>query len=293
MQQLPNPNPQNRQFLPPSPQSQQQPDYTQPQTYYAPQQPPIPPKKRERHTDKIMLAVIGAIVSIFILAIIIAIASTSAAPPVTDLNATATANADKLTATAIANNATASIGETAITSDLTQTAMTPTPVPTTPTPTFATFTDGTFQVGIDIQPGTYRTRIGSQGCYYARLKGFSGSLDDILANNNTDDPAIVTILPTDKGFESQNCGTWTKDLSQITTSMTTFPDGMYLVGVDIKPGSYKSSGNQGCYYARLSNFTGSLYSIIANNNTDNPAIVTISASDKGFQSTRCGTWTRI
>ena len=286
MQQPPNPNLQNRQFLPPSPQSQQQPNYTQPQTYTQ-QQPPIPPKKRVRRTDKIVLAVIGAVVSVFILAIIIAIASTSAAPPIPDLNATATANA-------VANNATVSAGLTAITSDdLTQTAMTPTPVPTTPTPTFATFTDGTYQVGIDIQPGTYRTQTGSQGCYYARLKSFSGSLDDILANNNTDDPAIVTILPTDKGFESRNCGTWTKDLSQITTSMTTFPDGMYIIGVDIKPGTYKSSGNQGCYYARLSNFTGSLDSIIANDNTDNPAIVTISASDKGFQSTHCGTWTHI
>ena len=171
--------------------------------------------------------------------------------------------------------------------------MTPTPVPPTPTPTYAIFTDGSYQVGIDIQPGTYRTTTGSQGCYYARLKGFGGSVEDILANNITDDPAIVTILPTDKGFESQNCGTWTQDLSQITTSMTTFPDGMYIVGVDIKPGTYRSNGNQGCYYARLSDFTGSLYSIIANNITDNSTIVTISASDKGFQSKGCGTWTRI
>ena len=270
----------------PYPQFQQHPNYTQPQTYYPPQQPPIPPKKHVSRTDKIVFAVIGAVVSIFILAIIIAVASTSAAPSFSDLNATATAKT-------VANNATVSAGLTTITSDQTQTAMTPTPIPTTPTPTFATFTDGTYQVGIDIQPSTYRTQTVSQGCYYARLKGFSGSLDDILANNNTDDPVIVTILPTDKGFESRNCGTWTKDLSQITTSMTTFHDGMYIVGVDIKPGTYKSSGNQGCYYARLSNFTGSLDSIIANDNTDNPAIVTISASDKGFQSTHCGTWTSI
>jgi hypothetical protein len=129
MQQPPNPYPQNRQFLPPALQSQQQPDNTQPQTYYPPQQPPIPPKKR---TDKIVLAVIGAVVSIFILAIIIAIANTSAAH---NLNATATANAHNLNATAIANNATVSAGLTAITSDQTQTAMTPTAIPTTPVST--------------------------------------------------------------------------------------------------------------------------------------------------------------
>jgi hypothetical protein len=196
MQQPPNPYPQFQQ-----PSSQQPPDTTQPQTSFPPQQPPIPPKKRMSRTDKLLFAVLGAILSIFIMAVIIAQASTSATH---DLNATITANAENLTATAIANNATVSAGTTAITSDLTPTvdtiataesnavstaianssaqltaeALTPT-VPPTPAPTFATFTDGNYQVGIDIQPGTYRTTTGSQGCYYARLKGFSGSLDDI------------------------------------------------------------------------------------------------------------------
>lgn len=171
---------------------------------------------------------------------------------------------------------------------------TPKPPPTAkPTPTFASFGDGTYQVGKDIQPGTYRTRSASTGCYYERLKGFSGGIDDILANDNTDDPAIVTILASDKGFDAQNCGTWTKDLSQITTSKTTFPDGMYFVGIDFIPGTYKNNGSTGCYYARLSNFTGGLNGIIANGNVDTPTIVTIAASDKGFQSKGCGTWTKI
>jgi biopolymer transport protein ExbD len=50
MQQPPNSYPQNRQFLPPSPQLQQQPNYTQPQTYYPPQQqwqqPPSPQQQQ-------------------------------------------------------------------------------------------------------------------------------------------------------------------------------------------------------------------------------------------------------
>ena len=58
----------------------------------------------------------------------------------------------------------------------------------------------------DIQPGTYRTRAGSSGCYYERLKGFDGTVDDIIANNDTDAPAVVTISPTDKGFSSADCG---------------------------------------------------------------------------------------
>lgn len=174
-------------------------------------------------------------------------------------------------------------------------AQVPTATPTkapTPTPTFASFGDGTYQVGKDIQPGTYRTRVGSPGCYYERLKGFGGTLGEIIANNNTDNPAIVTIQATDKGFSSQNCGTWTKDLSQITTSKTTFSDGMYIVGTDITPGTYRNTGATGCYYARLSGFGNTTDDIIANNNVDTATIVTIAPSDKGFQSNGCGTWTK-
>ena len=72
------------------------------------------------------------------------------------------------------------------------------------------FGDGTYQVGTDIQPGTYRTREGSPNCYYERLKDFTGGLNSIIANGNTDDPTVVTIKPTDAGFQSQDCGTWTK-----------------------------------------------------------------------------------
>ena len=43
------------------------------------------------------------------------------------------------------------------------------------------FSDGTYQVGTDIQPGTYRTREGSPNCYYERLKNFTGGLNGILA----------------------------------------------------------------------------------------------------------------
>jgi hypothetical protein len=156
-----------------------------------------------------------------------------------------------------------------------------------------TFSDGVYQVGTDIQPGTYRTREGAPGCYYARLGGFSGELNDILANANTNAPAVVTIRPTDVGFESQGCGTWTKDLSAITGSKTSFDDGIYIVGTDIEPGTYRSSGSSGCYYARLRNFTAGLNSIIANGNTNAPTVVTIEPTDAGFESQNCGTWTKL
>jgi hypothetical protein len=81
----------------------------------------------------------------------------------------------------------------------------------------ARFGDGTFIIGQDIQPGTYRASSPSRACYYARLSGFGGSLDEILANDNTDSPAIVTIQATDRGFKSVGCGAWTAVTSSATT----------------------------------------------------------------------------
>jgi len=147
------------------------------------------------------------------------------------------------------------------------------------------------RVGQDVQPGTYRTRSGSPGCYFARLKGFSGQLDDIVTNENTNGPAVVTIAATDKGFESRGCATWTSDLSAITGSRTSFGDGDFIVGTDIQPGTYRSSGGGSCYYARLGGFSHELSDVIANDNAQAAAVVTIAPGDKGFESQGCGTWT--
>jgi zinc-ribbon domain len=160
-------------------------------------------------------------------------------------------------------------------------------------PSFANFGAGTYQVGADIQPGTYRTRVGSPNCYWERLKNFRGGINGILANGGTSAPGIVTIEPTDVGFHSEGCGTWTKDLSAITTSKTSFGAGAYIVGTDIEPGTYRNSGGNNCYYERLRGFNGGMNAIIANGGSNHPSIVTIAPTDAGFQSQGCGTWTKL
>jgi hypothetical protein len=175
----------------------------------------------------------------------------------------------------------------------------PTPAPTAtpvPPPTFLTFGDGTFQVGTDVKPGTYRLRDAPLFCYWARLKGFDGTLGEIIANENLSDAfGVVTIKASDVGFESTGCDEWSSDLSQITSSKTHIDtDGTYIVGTDLAAGKWKSSGGDYCYWARLSGFSGTLSSIIANNNVlGGSTIVTIRSTDKGFTATGCGTWTRI
>ena len=68
--------------------------------------------------------------------------------------------------------------------------------------------DGTWVVGTDVQPGTYRYRGTNRGCYWERLAGFSGESSDRIAHGFSDDPQEVTIDPTDVGFLSRGCGFW-------------------------------------------------------------------------------------
>jgi hypothetical protein len=178
-----------------------------------------------------------------------------------------------------------------------QTQATPATTTETATPQSAptsgtTFGDGDYQVPQDVKPGTYRTREGSSGCYWQVTKDVSGDLGSIIANDNTEGPAVVTIPRSAGGFRSGNCGEWTDDLARITASKTTIGEGTYIVRTDIAPGTYRSSGGSGCYWARLRTFAGGLNAIITNNNTDTPAIVQIASADRGFTSTRCGTWRR-
>lgn len=95
------------------------------------------------------------------------------------------------------------------------TATTPTPIPkpahkpATPT-NMKPFGDGTYLVGRDVRPGTWRTDlVGADTCYWERLSSLDGN--GLIANDLPvgPAPAVVTILPSDVAFSSNRCGTWT------------------------------------------------------------------------------------
>ncbi|TYB54233.1 hypothetical protein FXF51_48615 [Nonomuraea sp. PA05] len=68
----------------------------------------------------------------------------------------------------------------------------------------------TLVVGTDIQPGTYRTSGPMSGfpmCYWARLRTPTGG---VIATGMPNGPATVTILATDKAFQTGGCVEWTK-----------------------------------------------------------------------------------
>ena len=75
-------------------------------------------------------------------------------------------------------------------------------------------------------------------------------------------------------------------------------DGVWLVGGEITPGTYRTvvpATSFNCYFARLSGLGGSFTDIIQNDNWDPGATVTvaIAPTDVAFESDGCGTWVRI
>ena len=74
-------------------------------------------------------------------------------------------------------------------------------------------------------------------------------------------------------------------------------DGTFVVGQDIKPGTYHTngSGNAGandCYYATLNSTDGSITSIIANGNFDGPETISLSGV-YAFQANGGCTWNLV
>ena len=71
----------------------------------------------------------------------------------------------------------------------------------------------------------------------------------------------------------------------------TFGDGTWMVGEDIKAGTYRTKGDpDGCYWARLSGTSGEFTDLIANGNPTGPTTVTISATDVAFETRGCAAW---
>lgn len=155
------------------------------------------------------------------------------------------------------------------------------------------FGDGTYVVGQDVQPGTYRTE-GGEFCYLARLSGLGGTIDEIITNDNGSGPQIVAIAPTDVGFETSGCGEWIPDTGQTRPDQSApFGDGVYAVGRDISAGTWRSEGAELCYWARHSSFGRTLDDIIANDNASGAAVVAIDPSDAAFETSGCGQWTKM
>jgi hypothetical protein len=167
------------------------------------------------------------------------------------------------------------------------------PVPE-PVPDFEPAPELVLAVGADIAPGRYLTTTAEFACYWERVSGLGGSLDEIIVNQNGyGNHLMVDILESDVGFRTQGCGEWLA-YAPPAAPATTIEDGDWLVGSDVEPGTYTSTGPPGglpCAWERASDFSHDLLEgIVDYEFTEAPTTVTLRAGER-FTAQSCGTWT--
>ena len=151
------------------------------------------------------------------------------------------------------------------------------------------FGPGVWMIGVDIAPGRYRSS--GEGCFWGRLSGFGGTPSESVGSSINDGIQTVDIAATDVGFSSlDGCGSWSP-APTFGPRATDFGPGVWVVGLDIVPGTYRYSGGDDCFWARLSAFDGSFDAMIDVGGGEPSQPVTIDATDAGFAAdTFCGMW---
>ena len=182
------------------------------------------------------------------------------------------------------------------------------------------FGDGTFLVGVEILPGRYRASSLTDECRWVRLLAFTGDIlpggivglgenptqDEYAAVVGTigvGDSDVVEIAGSDAGFASWGCGTWSLMEGSDRVASVSFADGTHVVGSDIAPGRYRTTGPATCRWERLSGFGGTVEERLAvggggswddgysgSPETAPLTIVDIAPTDAAFSSQGCGTW---
>mgnify|MGYP000854431277 CR=1 FL=1 len=108
--------------------------------------------------------------------------------------------------------------------------------------------------------------------------------------------ATVTVTePAPTITVTETAGGGAEDAQDAGPVTTVAGDGQYLVGEDIKPGTYKTAGtarDYPCYWARLKDASGELSAIITNDNITGPTRVTVKKGEY-FETKGCREWRRV
>lgn len=144
--------------------------------------------------------------------------------------------------------------------------------------------DGVYKVGTDIMPGLYKVAVTDNFAgmgYIDRSKDASMEVGSIIANIIIQNQGYVRIKDTDAFVKVQ--GASLSPYEEKIDIKSTVESGIYLVGVDIAPGTYKveivDSVTGIGYVERLADVSMDMKDIIANELFQNQGYVKISKSD--------------
>jgi hypothetical protein len=214
--------------------------------------------------------------------------TTTLAPAVTSsVPGTTTATTVPATTTTPATTPTTAATTTSAPATTTTTTLAATTSVPAPEPAFG---PGTQIVGEDVQPGIYETGIVTDilGCGWDRLSGLSGEPEDIIAGRPVENHGVAEIMAGDAAFDT-DCEAW-YPLTQLDPLLTTIPEGTWVLGTHITPGTYQAPGGNNCTWERLSGVSGEPEDIIATEEPSGQAAVEIEPGDFAFNSVGCGEW---
>jgi hypothetical protein len=153
--------------------------------------------------------------------------------------------------------------------------------------------------GIYIAPGTYVTNSATPECFWVRDDDDDSENGWITDNEWISGYGlgvrwIIEIAPTDVIFFTMDCGSWIKYDGTGSNASSVSKDGMFGIGVDIKPGIYERTGGDGICYAYLeANALNEASSIIEEFEVAVGDEVVVGGGEEAFFSTYgCGSWTR-
>jgi hypothetical protein len=119
------------------------------------------------------------------------------------------------------------------------------------------------------------------------------TLPAVTTTNTVTAMATVTATVTARPVQVVATKNVTHTVTFTPAPVVAFSDGIFQIPQDVKPGTYKTSGSgDSCYYARLSGLDP-VQDIITNSNSDGPMVVTISPSDKAFDTSGGCDWVRV
>lgn len=170
-----------------------------------------------------------------------------------------------------------------------------------------TFGEGVWLVGEDVAPGTYRLTAPIDSgstlawCYWAVSTDDSGDLDALIVNGIPDGGIPTVTLQSGEVVETYECGTWAQAdpaaLFANDAAATTFSDGVWLVGEDIAPGTYRTDDEieaedflDACYWERSTGIERNFMDLVDVDivETGRPT-VTLEVGEQ-FTSMECGNW---
>jgi len=130
----------------------------------------------------------------------------------------------------------------------------------------------------------------SNGLFYLRFTNSQGNADVDFQYGNSNMAAVAGNFGVLPGGDAAPPG-------PPPEPPFTFGSGTWIVGVDVPADTYRNSGfSNGCYWERLSGFSGESKDRITNDfiGDMSQVVVTVNASDVGFYADAdCGTWTYI